>query len=106
MQVIKWFNNTYFEQNVVLGDATFMIAGSWNTRDEAWNISVYKSDETPLIEGKRLVLNEDVLKDVYDEDKPKGRLLVVPIANNLERIERDALGVDVDLIFVGDDEVL
>ena len=106
MRIIKWFDDPYFEQTVTLGLASFMITCCWNVRDEAWYVSVYKSDETPLVIGKKLTIDVNVLSDVYDDGKPDGGLYAIVMGNNIDVITRNNMGSEVELVYIGDDEVL
>lgn len=106
MQVIKWFEEAYFEQSVVLGNIPYTLIHNWNIRDETWDLSVYTNDNIPLVVGKKLNVNTDVLSSVFTQNRPNGVLVVVPVAKDIEVITRDNMGSEVDLVFVGIDEVL
>jgi hypothetical protein len=106
MQVIKWFEEPYFEQSVVLGNVPFTLIHNWNIRDETWSLSIITNDNIPLVVGKKLNINTDMLSSVFNELKPKGALVVVSVAKNIDIITRDNMGTEIDLVFVGDDELL
>jgi hypothetical protein len=106
MQVIKWFDSPYFEQHLLLGDSVYILECNWNIRDETWNVSLYTNDNVPLVVGKRLNINTDILSTVYSDDSPKGYLIVLPIAKDVTYITRYNMGSEVNLVFVGYDEVL
>lgn len=106
MQKIKWSNESSWQQVVVLGDIPFILSGYWNTRDEAWYIDITTNDFELLVIGKKLILNTDLLNNINNEAKPKGTLLVVPINDTIMNITRDNMGIDIDLIFIGDNELL
>ena len=108
MQVINWFQDASWEQQVLLGTSLYILQASWNTRGECWNVSLYTNENLPLFEGKRVNINIDLLAQVTDINKPAGYLMVVPIAKEkgVEVITRDNMGTEVELIFIGNDEVL
>ena len=106
MQVIRWFDSASFEQVITLTDSIYKLVCTWNVRASFWSVSLYTADDKPLVVGKKLTIGLDVLASIYDEDKPKGLLLVVPVANDAQEITRDNMGNDVKLIFVSDDELL
>ena len=106
MQVIKWFDYASFEQVITLSNATYNLVCSWNGRGLFWSVSLYTSDDKPLVVGKQLTIGLNILANIYDEDKPKGAIIAVSIANNTQEITRDNMGNDVKLIFVSDDELL
>ena len=106
MQSIKWFPESYFEQNVLLGNIPFNLVFNWNTRGEAWSMSISTNDNETLLFGKKLNINTDLLSDIHSESKPQGYLIVVPIAKDVQIITRDNMGSELLLIFIGFDEVL
>jgi hypothetical protein len=106
MQVIKWFDESYWEQNIVLDKNSYSLISNWNIRDNSWDMSVYTITGTPLVVGKKLNINTDIFSDIHVEIKPQGRLIIVPVAKDVEFITRDNMGSEVELIFIGYDEVL
>lgn len=106
MQVIKWFDEPFWTQNVVLGDAPFVMSVNYNTRNDSWFMDLTTNDDVPLIYGKRITLDTDMFNNIHSELRPKGVLLVVPVAANVLEITRDNMGIEIELIFIGDDEVL
>ena len=108
MQVIKWFQDASWEQKILLDNSLYILQATWNTRDESWNVSLYTNENVPLFEGKRLNINVDLLAQVTDINKPNGYLMVVPIAKEkgVEIITRDNMGIEVELIFIGKNEIL
>jgi hypothetical protein len=106
MQVIKWFDESYWEQSVVLGKIPYSLISNWNIRDNSWDIGIYTNTGAPLVVGKKLNLNTDVLSDVHIETRPQGYLVVTPVAKDVEFITRDNMGSEVELIFIGYDEIL
>ena len=108
MQVINWFQDASWEQRLLLGSSLYVLQASWNTRDESWNVSLYTNENVPLLEGKRVNINIDLLAQVSNINKPDGLLMVVPIAKEkgVEVITRDNMGTEVEVIFIGNDEIL
>jgi hypothetical protein len=108
MEVIKWFQDASWEQQVLLDFSLYILQASWNIRSEGWYVSLYTNEKVPLFEGKRVNINIDLLAQVSNINKPKGYLMVVPIAKEkgVEVISRDNMGTEVELIFIGIDEVL
>ena len=60
MQVINWFQDASWEQQVLLGTSLYILQASWNTRGECWNVSLYTNENLPLFEGKRVNINIDL----------------------------------------------
>lgn len=108
MQVINWFQDASWEQRLLLGSSLYVLQAAWNIRDESWNVSLYTNEDVPLFEGKRVNINIDLLAQVSNINKPDGYLMVVPVAKEkgVEVITRDNMGVEVELIFIGNNEIL
>lgn len=106
MQVIRWFDLPKWEQNVVLDGNVYYISVNYNTRDNAWYISIRTNEDIPLITGKKVTLNTDILENVYSILKPNGILYVSPIGNDVKEITRDNMGVEVEMVFISNDELL
>jgi hypothetical protein len=103
---VKWYSDSYWEQRLILGGEPFILIANWNIRDETWDVSLFTSDESPLIVGRKLVLNTNVLQQIQAESAPKGTLLVVPVSDRTTFITRDNMGIDVELVFIGDDDAI
>lgn len=103
---IKWYLDSYWEQRVILGKEPFTLISNWNVRDETWDVSLFTSEGDPLIVGRKLVLNTNILEQVQLETAPKGLLLVVPVSSKTTSITRDNMGIDVELVFIGEEDVI
>lgn len=103
---IKWYSDSYWEQRVILGEEPFSLISNWNIRDETWDVSLFTSEGDPLIVGRKLVLNTNVLEQVQLEASPKGVLLVVPVSDKTTNITRDNMGVDVELVFIEEEDAI
>lgn len=106
MQVIKWFSEPYWEQNIVLDNVPYYLHANFNVRDDSWYIDLFTNDNNALIYGKKLILNIDLLNNVYNESKPAGYLMVVPINDVAEEITRDNMGDEIQIIYISQNEVL
>ncbi len=106
MQIVQWFQDPYWTQNVVLGDRSYVISSKFNTRDLSWYVTIATSNGVNIISNKRVTLNNDIIEGSKSELKPDGILLVVPMTENIEVITRDNMGTDVQLVFIGNDEIL
>lgn len=106
MEIIRWFTEPAWSQQVVLGDASYTIRVRYNTRDDSWYCSIIDSLDAPLILGHKIVIGTDILKGITSENRPKGILLVTPFVENTEEITRDNMGDRVQLVFAGSDEIL
>lgn len=105
MQIINWFETPNWQQNVLLGGVPFNINAYYNVRDTSWYINIFTNENEAIILGKKLIINTDILSSVFSPKQPRGLLFLLPITDVLE-ITRDNMGIDVELIFVGVDELL
>jgi hypothetical protein len=106
MQVIKWFNTPYWEQNIILDNTPYILSANFNIRDNNWYINLLTNDNIALITGKKLILGIDILNNVYNESRPEGYLLVVPINDVVEEVTRDNMGIEIELIYINRNEIL
>ncbi len=106
MELIKWHQAAAFGQNIILGNNLFYLDAFWNVRDEAWYLSIKTANGLQIITNIKVTIGIDLLSFCKNEEKPDGELLVVPTNPKVSFITRDNMGVDVNLIFVGANEVL
>ena len=107
MQVINWpLEESFFTQDILLGDRPFIMSATWNERDETWVISLSTTNNEILVTNRRIIINTDILDGVHSENKPQGYLMVVPMTPIVIPITQSNMGIDILLIFVGFDEVL
>ena len=103
---VKWYLDSYWEQRLILAGEPFSLIANWNIRDETWDVSLFTSEGDPLIVGRKLVLNTNVLQQVQAEEAPKGVLLVVPVSDKTTAITRDNMGIDVELVFIEEEDAI
>jgi len=107
MQVINWpLEESFFTQDILLGDRPFIMSATWNTRDESWAISLSTTDNEILVTNRRIIINTDILDSVHSKNKPQGYLMAVPVTPIVVPITQSNMGIDILLIFIGFDEVL
>lgn len=106
MEIIRWFSDPAWSQQVVLGERTFIVKGRYNTRDESWYCDVIDSNEIPVVVGRRVTIGTDILEGVVAENAPNGSIIVTAVIEGVEEITRDNMGESVQLIFAEEDEEL
>jgi hypothetical protein len=107
MQVINWATEeSFFKQDILLGDRPFTMAATWNTRSETWAISLSTNTGEMLVENKTLAINTDILNGVHSENKPQGYFVVTPVTPIVVPITQSNMGIDILLMFIGFDEIL
>lgn len=106
MQVINWpTEESFFTQNVLLGDRPYNMDVSWNERDETWVVSIITNEGEYIVTNRRLIVNTDILDGSHSVNKPDGYLMVIPVTPIVIPITQSNMGVDVLLMFIGNDEV-
>lgn len=63
-----------YKQRVDLDGVEFVLALSWNPRDEHWVLSLALADGTPVASGIRVVANAPLLQFVSHPQRPLGEL--------------------------------
>ena len=107
MQKINWSTEPNFEQNIVLDNIVYTMAACWNVRNETWAFSLSTIDGVMLVTNKQANLLINLLRDVNSELKPAGKLVVAPSNLDINQvITRDNFDVDVELLYIRDDELL
>ena len=107
MQQIPWSTETNFEQNIVLDGKAYTMGACWNVRNETWSFSLSTIDGIELVADKQINLGIDLLYNVHTDTNPNGILLVLPTNGELNQvITRDNFDVEVEMLYVGDNEVL
>jgi hypothetical protein len=102
MQAIPVFPDLpQWTETVTLGDAQFRLTFTWRERPRAWYLDIETLEGTPLASGRRLSPGWDVLYGLLPEaGVPAGHLFVT----GPDPYEREQLGGDVQVIWMGSDE--
>lgn len=66
-----------YEQSTNLGDATYVLRFTWNTRDESWYITISDAAENVILAGQRIRTNLDILAQFGHAELPKGAIVAV-----------------------------
>lgn len=62
-----------WSQEVQLDGAQYTIAFRWNVRAQAWYWSLYDADGVSIVEGRRLVVNWPLIRNVSLTNAPPGQ---------------------------------
>lgn len=60
-----------------LDEVTFQFSFEWNDRDSGWYMSISDVNGSPIISGRRVVLNYPLTNIYADARKPKGELIAI-----------------------------
>lgn len=103
---IPLFDLANYRQEVTLDDVSYILDFKWNGRAEQWSLSILQSDETPILEGLKLVLNYELLDQFSPrENVPPGDLFCIDTTGKETAITRDNLGDTVELIYIPEAEL-
>lgn len=95
-----------FEQTITLEGINYLMRIYWNTRDEAWYLDLFLTDDTPVICGLKLVVNYDFTGFYVQENVPPGMFMLYDDTNSEVPCGREDLGNRCILIYItSDDEV-
>lgn len=105
MEIINWPEYSSWEQRVILSNREYDISMAYNSRDESWYLSLV-FDNQEILRGKRVLIDTDLLYGVNDVNRPQGLLYATSMTDGVEELNRDNVGSDIELIYVGFDEIL
>lgn len=94
-----------FEQVVVLDDISLHIEIRYNSRDSAWMMDIYDGDDSPIVQGIKLVPNWELIGRFKDTRLPGGLLFAVDISGEGADIQRNDLIEKVKLVYFSKDEI-
>jgi hypothetical protein len=108
MEKIQTFqtNSSNFLQETILGQRVMTIIITWNSRSEAWYLSLKDEDTANELDGIKLVPNWLLIRQ-YHSQLPnfEGDLIIIKTDNDVEeRITYNNLGNGWDLFYVTQDE--
>ena len=107
MVIIPFTEYSYITKEVTLDNINYKLLFTWNTRMEAWVMSILKLDDTPILAGIKLVLNYELIAKFHHLDIPQGLMYVVDTSNDESKIAFDDFTSErgLRLIYIEEDEV-
>lgn len=91
--------------DVDLDDVTFTFSFEWNDRDQGWYMSVFTVEGTPLLQGRRVVLNYGLCTIYKNSGLPAGLIMAVDSSGTDSEPGFGDLGERVKLVYLTADEV-
>ena len=88
--------------SVDLNEESFEFLIEWNTRDEAWFITISDTDGIVILAGIKVVVNWLLTRLFRLSGLPRGDLIAVDISGTNEPCARHDFGVRVKLMFIED----
>lgn len=88
-----------YTETIGLEGRVYEFRFSWNTRTEAWYLSIYTRDGSPIIEGIAITCGVDLLRGSVVAGKPPGLLIAIPTDGSTARPAIAGLGSRVQLYY-------
>lgn len=83
----------YFRQKTKLEGREYVLDFAYNQRIQRWHLSIFDEEETPLVQGLKLVVNWPLLRHYrYDSRIPPGELMALAQDGTHEPPGIDELG--------------
>ena len=88
-----------------LDGTTYHLDFDWNDRDNGWYLSISTPDGTPLVSGRRLVLNFPLFSRYGNPQLSPGVLIAIDTTNTGQEPGVSELGTRVQLVYLTAAEV-
>lgn len=90
-----------FSQRTILDGREYVLTFRWNQREAKWYLSIADTNEAPIVQGVKIVINFPLLTNrIVDERRPPGEIFAVDPSGE----ERDPglydLGARVRLLYI------
>ncbi len=106
MQIIPTTPNVpAYNMLCVLGDKTFSLSFTWNTRDRGWYIDVADDEGTPIAMGLRIVVGTLMMRRCVKANRPNGFFFAVDTNGTNVDPAIDDLGTRVKLLFLSPEDI-
>jgi hypothetical protein len=88
---IPLFDHPNFSQSVTLDGKVYLLKLGWNDRGAYWTIGFYKTDGTPLVTCRKILLGQELVHFLPGLGLPPGSLMAVDDTGKLTSISRTDL---------------
>lgn len=106
MLTIPFFDAAAFTEEITLDGTPHVFHFTWNARGEYWLLDLSSLEGEPLLEGVKIVPNEDLLAGNAGRPVPPGQLRAVAAFDPVERVGRDDLPSGrVELVYITEAEI-
>lgn len=101
------FSNQFanFSEEVTLDGVSYRLEFKYNSRSGQWTLSILDIDGVALVSGIPLVLNFNLFEQYPDRGLPPGEFYVVDTTDKEVAVDRDNMGVILNLIYIPEAEV-
>jgi hypothetical protein len=95
-----------YDFTIELDGTEFKLSFFFNRRDDAWNLTIYKPDDTVLRAGLKVVNEWALLRLWVSADRPLGELLTVNQGELTEPPLENQLGEEALLDYLDEQEII
>ena len=78
-----------YSKDITLDNIKYRFLFQWNTRSEAWTLSIKTIEDVAILSGIKLVLNYDLFQRHRHLAIPQGSLFVIDLSNDETKIAYD-----------------
>lgn len=89
-----------YTMSVQLDDATYNFQFNWNDRQASWFFNLLDVNGTPLVMGRKIVLNLFMIREFVGDQFPTGDLIALDTAVTLQKPGLKDLGSRVILYYL------
>lgn len=79
-------------QRTSLDGREYTFQFNWNDRSAAWFLTIYDTDEEPLVESRKIVTNQNLLNAVLGTNLPSGVIVCLEASGDYTEPTRESLG--------------
>lgn len=107
MIIIPFAEFPAFRQSLTLEGVSYIFSFVWNTRDNAWTMSIYDDQNEPLVLGIRIVLNYELIGQYQHLEIPPGKIYALDTTGNVNPITyEDMFNGRISLLYLLEGEEL
>lgn len=103
--IIPVFSDPLYTERIRLEDRDYVLRFDWAGRESRWYLSIYDSEETPLLVGIKVIANWDFLsRSAWNAALPPGVLITMDLEQGGEPPTLKDFGTRVRLFYYASDE--
>jgi hypothetical protein len=90
----------FYQVEHTLSGINYKIKIQWNVQNEFWTISLYTSDDIPIIEGQRIVINYSLFSTCSNPLLPPGLFYAIDESETNEEPGEEDLGNRIKVLYL------
>ena len=77
---------------VEIDDKVLTFKVDWNSREESWRMDILEAESTPIVQGLKLLPDQNLTKSYVDTRLPSGNLYILNSIGSTARPTYESLG--------------